>query len=771
MRQTWRRLVRAPGWLTAAALILGLGIGAAVALYSVVDAVLLRPLPYAAPAELAVIWESDPKRAHEEVEISWERFGEIRRTAKSLAGVASISSVNLDFALLDGGDPVQVEGVSVTANYFDVLGARAELGRTLVAADEADGEAANIVISHRLWMERFGGQASVLERRLRVSGQACRVVGVMPAGFAFPRGADIWAPQSPLDQYKDLRVLKLVGRRKTGLSWAQAEAELNVILRRMDGRLPESRRGFTARVIPLEQALLGNARMALWTLLAAAGLLLATACANTANLFLARVAGRGRELAIRIALGAGRGDLARLLLEETMTVAAVAGGLGLLLATWLVALAAKFGPDDVPGLADAAVNWRAAGVAGVLAAVTAAVVGLLPLARVRMGRLRDVLVAGEVAVSLLLVIGCGLAGRSLWNLSQVDPGFARENLLTFRVTLTGKAAATQDGRKQFYGALLERLRALPGVERAAAVLIRPLSGPVGWDSPFLVEGQTPEEQAANPYANYEAVSPGYFETVGMPLLAGRDFTAEDRQGVIIINQATAKRYFGETGAVGKRIQLAGSKDWLTVVGVVKDAHYREWTAARVDLYIPVEQRAQHRSDFVVRTSVDPQTLVEPVRRAVLAIDAEQPISNVATMGKLVDEALAWPRILALLFAFFGLAALLLTVAGLFAVLRFVFAAGERDLAIRMAVGATPGHLRAVVIRFGIVRAGAGVGVGLVLALWTVRFVEPLLYRVNAFDAWIWGGAVVVLVLAALGAALSPAWKAGRVDPQRLLQQV
>lgn len=767
MRQT----LRAPGWVLAAASILGLGIGASVALYSVVEAVLLRAPMFAAPADLAVIWESDPKRAQAEVEISWERFLAMRKSAGTLAGLASVSSVNLDFALLDGGDPVQVEGVSVTANYFDVLGVRPVLGRTLVAADEVSGDVTAVVISHRLWTERFGGQPGVVERRLRISGSPCRVVGVMPAGFTFPRGVDIWAPQTSLERFGDLRVLKLVGRRLATVSWGQVAADLNVVLRRLDEKLPEARRGFTAHVVPMDQAVYGNARMALWTLMGASFLLLLTACANVANLFLARVAGRSRELAIRTALGAGRFDLVRLLMGEAFLVSAVAGGLGLLLASWLVSLASRFGPEDVPGLSGAALSWDGLAVAGILVVGTALVVGLAPFVSLGAARLRDVLVVSEVAVSLLLVIGCGLVGRSLWNLSRIDPGFEREGLLTFRVTLAGEAANSQAGRKKFYRELLAKLRAMPGVTNAAAVLIRPLSGSVGWDSAFTVDGQSPEDAAGNPYANYEAVSPGYFSTMGMSVVAGREFSDGDRQGVLMINASAARRFFGGPETVGKRIKLGGSTEWLTVIGVVPDARYREWEAARVDLYVPVEQRAQHRSDFVVRTSVGPETLVEPVRRAVLELHAEQPISNVTIVAKLVDGALARPRFLALLFGFFGAAALVLTVAGLFAVLRFVFAATERDMAIRMAVGATPGDLRNVVLRFGLVRVMTGILIGLAGAGWAVRLVEPLLFGVTVFDAWVWTGAIGLLIGASVIAALGPAWRAGRVDPQRLLQQV
>jgi len=767
MRQT----LRAPGWVLAAASILGLGIGASVALYSVVEAVLLRPPMFAAPEELAVIWESDPKRAHAEVEISWERFLAMRRSAATLAGVASVSSVNLDFALLDGGEPLQVEGVSVTGNYFDVLGVRPVLGRALVPADEVTGDVTAVVISHRLWVERFGGQASVIDRKLRISGSPCRVVGVMPAGFAFPRGVDIWAPQTPLERFADLRVLKLVGRRGAAASWGQVTADLNVILRRLDEKLPEARRGFSAHVVPIDQVLFGNARTALWTLLGASFLLLLTACANVANLFLARVAGRSRELAIRRALGACPFDLVRLLMGEAMLVSGVAAGLGMLLASWLVSLASRLGPEDVPGLSEAALRWEGVLVAALLAAGTALVVGLAPFVSLKAGELRDALVVAEVAVSLLLVIGCGLVGRSLWNLSRVDPGFAREGLLTFRVTLAGEAAGSQAGRKKFYRELLEKLRAMPGVTSAAAVLIRPLSGSVGWDSAFTVEGQSPEEAAGNPYANYEAVSPGYFSTMGMGVVAGREFSEGDRQGVLMINASAAKRFFGGPDAVGKRIKLGGSTEWLTIVGVAPDARYREWEAVSVDLYVPVEQRAQHRSDFVVRTAVPPETLVEPVRTAVLELNPEQPISNVTTVAKLVDGVLARPRFLALLFGLYGLAATVLTVAGLFAVLRFVFAATERDMAIRMAVGATPADLRVVVLRFGLGRVMTGIVIGLAGAAWGVRLMQPLLFGVTIYDGLVWAGAVSLLLAASVLAALGPAWKAGRVDPQRLLQQV
>ena len=775
-------------WRLTGTLILALGIGASVALFSTVQSVLLRPPPFAAPEDLAVLWERDPKRSAAEAEISWSRYEAFQQSA-ALNSVATISSVNLDFALLDAGDPLQVEGAQVSTNFFDVIGVRPILGRAFIAVDQSGGGDAPfpVIISYRLWVDRFGGRDDVLSKPIRISAAKCQVVGVMPATFEFPRAVDLWIPQTTglaTAQNRDIRVLKLLARRKSAMPWAEVESALNVVIRRMEEMA--STKGFVVHAVPIDKAIYGNARPVLWTLFAAALLLLLTACANVANLFMARLAAaRRRELAVRTALGATRADIAKMLLKEAFGIALAGGAAGVLLAVWATQLLARFGPADVPGLAQTTVELPALLFALALVGVTTLLFGLAPAwtgSRVdpagaireggergsgRSTRLRDTLIAGEVAMTLMLLIGCALAGRSLWNLSKIDPGFRTQNLFTFRVTLSGGKFGSQDARKQFYRELLERLRALPGVESAGAVLIRPLAGSVGWDSPFTMEGQSPEEQTRNPYANYEAISPGYFATMGMPMLAGRDFQSADTSGVVIINEATARRYFGSVDAVGKRVKL-GTAPWLEVVGVVKDAHYREWEAARVDLYIPFEQRAQHRSDFVVRTTGNPESIAESVRREVLRLNPEQPISSVTTIEKLVDGALARPKFLSLVLNLFGGAAAILAMTGLYAVLRFVFASQEKELAIRAAVGAAPRDLRSLVLKHRMKRTLAGIAAGLAGGLAITKWIEPLLFNVSPYSIAAWSAAVGVLVLIAALAALGPANRAARIDPARVL---
>lgn len=774
-------------WRLTATLILALGIGASVALFSTVQSVLLRPPAFAEPEDLAILWERDPKRSNAEAEISWSRYEAFQQNG-TLAALATISSVNLDFALLDAGDPLQVEGAQVSFNFFEVIGVRPIVGRAFIAADQTGGGDAPfpVIISHRLWVDRFGGAVDVLSKPIRISATKCQVVGVMPASFDFPRAVDLWIPQTAglaTAQNRDIRVLKLLARRKSAMPWTKVEAALNVVIRRMEETSPT--KGFVAHAVPIDKAIYGNARGVLWTLFAAALLLLLTACANVANLFMARLAARRRELAVRTALGATRADIAKMLLREAFFIALAGGGAGVLLAAWATQLLARFGPADVPGLAETTVELPALLFALALVLVTTLLFGLAPAwagSRVdpsraireggergsgRSARLRDILIAGEVALTLMLLIGCALAGRSLWNLANIDPGFRTKNLFTFRVTLSGAKFGPQDARKQFYRELLEHLRALPGVESAGAVLIRPLSGPVGWDSPFTMEGQTPEEQARNPYANYEAISPGYFGTMGMPLVAGRDFHSADTNGVVIINEATARRYFGTVDAAGKRVKL-GTGPWLEVVGVVKDAHYREWETARVDLYIPFEQRAQHRSDFVLRTSGNPEAIAEAVRREVLRLNPEQPISSVTTIEKLVDGALARPKFLSLVLNLFGGAAMVLAMTGLYAVLRFVFASQEKELAIRAAIGAAPRDLRRLVLLHSMKRTTAGVLAGLAGGLAISKWIEPLLFNVPLYSAAAWSGAVGILILIAALAALGPANRAARIDPARVL---
>ena len=584
------------------------------------------------------------------------------------------------------------------------------------------------------------------------------IIGVMRHDFDFPRDVDVWIPLLAgfpgAPQQKNLRVFRAIARLRDGVSVDKARAEMDVIARRLD----ETKQGYTVAITPMIDAVFGNARAALWILMAAVLLVLVVACLNVGNLLLARGVVREREMAIRAALGASRARLIRQLLIESLMLAVLGTTLGFLLLELALRAVAIFAPADVPRIDEVSITPLIMAVTVALAFTTTLLVRGRPGAAgiatrfgrslkettlsatpsVRRVRLRNALVVAEVALSVLLACGAGLLVRSFRELSALDPGFDSNRVLTFRVTLNSKWQ-TQEKRREFYGGVIEKVSALPGVESTAAVLLRPLSGAVGWDNPFTVEGQSPEQQASNPNANYEAISPGYFRTMRIPLICGRDFTstdAEKAQGVVIVNESLARKHWGTTGAIGRRLKLGksgGPQPWLTVVGVAKDVRYREWEALRSDIYIPYTQRAQHRSDFVVRTATDPGGLIAAVRSTIRSIDPDQAISNVTTMESLVDSALARARFSMMLLTVFAVCALVLASIGVYGLVSYFVAQRRGEIGIRMALGATVRNIVGLVVQEGFMMVGAGVVIGVAASLALMRMLGTLLYGVDATD--------------------------------------
>jgi putative ABC transport system permease protein len=700
--------------------------------------------------------------------------------------------------LTGNGEPVQIESARVSAEFFGTLGVRPELGRDFTAADDRPGAARVVILSHRLWRERFGADPQLIGRSVTLNDTGFEVIGVMPAEFEFPKGVDIWSSLSAnigggALQNRQAVFLQAVGRLKPGATPAQAEAELNTIIGRLAAAHPETEAaGHRVVITPAAEYLFGSARLALWMLLAATGLLLAVACANVANLLLARAVSRRREIALRVTLGAGRARIVRQLLAENLLLAAAGGGLGVLFAHWLLRLLVLVAPADIPRIEGAGVNAGVLIFTACVTLLTAFLFGLAPAVAAskvnlagalgegggkaaggrRGKRLWAALVIAEVAVTSVLLIGAGLVLRSFVKLQQVDTGFDTGNVLTFQLRLHGKKYPDAKAAREFYRQLVERLEAQPGVLAAGAVLVRPLEGAIGWDVPYATADQSPEEARRNRVPNFEVVTPHYFRSVSLPLKAGREFTEHDDEEapkVVIISESMARAVFAPGAeAVGQRVRLFDPTDadssWHTVVGVVGDARYRDVRDQRWDVYVPYRQFPFPVRYVTVQTASDPAAFADVVRREVAALDPGQAVAALKTTAQLFDENVARPRFNALLLGLLSSLAVLLAAVGIYGVMSYSVRQRTREIGIRLALGAQPRDVLRLVVRQGMTLALAGIGGGLVVAIAATRLIQGLLYDVSAADPLTFSVMPLALTCVALLASYVPARRATKVSP-------
>ncbi len=801
LRTSARSLVRAPSLTALAVLTLALGIGATAAVFSVLDSVMLKPFPFEHQDRIALLWHRDEPRHQPFVEISYPMFEAWRDGSRGFEALAAMASVNYGVVWTGGGaEPVQIQGRLVSGEFFDVLGTRALLGRALAPADNRHDSPHVVVISHGLWARAFGADPDTLGRTVTLDGTPTTIVGVMPAAFAYPPGADVWVPvvptlpQSVLEDTICWAVA--IGRMRPGLDLAGARSELDRIIRESPA-LHHRGEPLVSVITPVVEELLGDMRPRLQLISAAVGLFLIVACSNVAGLLLVRAITRRRELAVRIALGASRGAVLRLLLCESALLACAGGGAGVLLAAWAVGAIAALGPRDLPRLQDAALDGRVLLFALATAILAALISGLVPALHAlrregdgvpredaggsvggRSGhRLRALLVASEVAFAVVLLFGAGLLVHSFVRLRGVDLGFDPTHVLTMEVAVADAEAAKPASLRLRQAALVQKVAALPGVESAALVLLRPLWGHVGMDWYFTVEGQSPEDAARNPLLNLEAVTPDYFRTMGIRLLAGRDFDARDADGapgVVVVSRQLAARYWPGADPIGKRLRMAMpgtryDKQWMAVVGVVADARYRELEAARLDVYVSHLQSNDPLRHLVVRTTGDPTAIAASVRGVVRAAEPEKPVDDVATMDAIVATALRGSRFGAQVLAALALLALALASVGLYGVMAQAAAQRTREIGVRMALGARARDVVALVARQGLGPAAAGAAIGFVASLIGARVLRRLLFEIGPADpASLAAVASALLVVAALASAV-PARRAARVDPMRALR--
>jgi putative ABC transport system permease protein len=800
LRLAIRSLRRRPLLFLVAASALALGIGASTAVFSVVDAVLLRPLPFAQAERLFLLWQSIPEAHAPFVEVTYPFYREIGARTRSFAGLAAMPVSNSGFTI-GGGEPLRVDGRIVSGTFFDVLGARAALGRTFGPDEDKVGMSRVIVISDGLWRRGFGGDPAVVGRTLDVDGTPMTVIGVMPPAFRYPSGADLWTPLVPVIpevvEKPNVAWAIVIARLAPGVSAAQARAELDDLTAAQLKIYAPTSPPVKSVLRPLAREWFGASRPALLILLGAVLLVLLLACANVAALLLARAAARQREIAVRLALGASRGRLARELLAEAALIAAVGGAAGTLLATWGVRGLIGLVPAAVPRLQDTAIDLRVLAFALALTATAALAAGLVPallasrtsLAEVladgartadssaRQARARAVLVAAEAAIALVLLAGAGLLTRTFENLRHLDLGFDPERVLAAEIHGPRGKYEGAEARRQLYRTLVERVEALPGVRSAAAVSIRPLWGPDGDNWRYRLEGQSEAEAERNPSLNLEIATPGFFRTMAMPIRRGRVFGEQDTAGVapvVVISETLARRCWPGQDPIGRRLQVPMpsppyAPTWMTVVGVVGEARYRELELVRNDFYMSYLQADPGLRHLVVRTDGDPMVAVAGVRAAVASIDRELVLSDVTSMTALVATARGGARFAMQLLAAFALTALLLAALGIYGVLAFVVGRRTREVGVRMALGARAADVLVLVMRQGMAPVAAGLAVGLACALALGRAASALLFGVPPHDPVTLGAAATVLATTALLACALPARRAARIDPAQALR--
>ena len=794
LRHGCRMLSKSPGATAVVLLTLALGIGANTAMFSVVNSVLLRPLPYTDPERLVVVWNQYLANDFEELWLSEPEYLDYRERNTVFEDLAIWVTGGAN--LTGGGAPERVSGAMASPSLFRVLGVDAVLGRTFLESESEPGRGRTILLSHGLWQRRFGGDEGVLSRSLELDGVTRRIVGVMPEGFQFPGdNIEAWIPYEvdPANlRIRGNHFLHSLARLRPGVTIEQAEQEVCLIFAQMLEMHPEFYPdGWRVFLEPLHSEVVGDVRPALLILLSAVGFVLMIACVNVANVQLARSTSRMREIAIRRALGAGQARIIRLLLTESGVLAMAGGAAGVLVAVWGIQAVLAVAPAEVPRLADVAVDARVLGFAAAISLATGLLFGLAPAVHLlrdssralRDGartsasrghhRMRRMLVVAEVALSLVLLIGAGLMVRSLGRELAVDPGFETTNILTAQLALP-EARYSEDHRTTaFYRRLEQRVAALPGVVDAGAVSQLPLSGAILSGGTFIQDAEP-----NHPYlpfhmieADWRTTTPGLRRALGIELMRGRWFTEADDAAaprVVVVDESFARRFWQDADPIGKLVAVDGhptEPEWWPIVGVVRHVKHNGLSAeGREQIYFAHAQRPAREMFLTLRTSGDPKDIVAPLRREVQSLDAGLPVHNVQEMRQRVAGATAQPRFRTLLLGVFAGLALLLAVAGVYGVMSYFVGERTREIGIRQALGARPGQVLQLVINEGLGLALAGIASGLLGAFALTRVLDRMLYQTSATDPAIFGGVALLMAAFAVLAGIPPARRATRVDP-------
>jgi putative ABC transport system permease protein len=795
IRYGFRMLAKNPAFTAIAVLTLALGIGANTAVFSVVNGVLLRPLPFPEPGRLvwmqsaslgASDWSGGP--------LSPPDFKDIREQSKSFDHL--VAFIQNPATLSGTGEPERVPGAVVTSDFFSMLGGNPAYGRTFLPDDD-EVELPNVVmLSHGLWQRRFGGDPAVVGKMVTLDGRSMTVVGVMPAGFKFPEEAELWQPL-PLKlremSVRRFHFLSVIGRLKDGITQQQAQADVTGICRNLAKAYPASNTDYGAQVIPLEENLVGSLKPTFTVLMIAVGFVLLIACANVASLLLARATSRQKEIAVRASLGAGTFRMVRQLLTESMMLSLMGGGLGILLAVWGIGFLVSLSPADIPRLDEVSVNGTVLAFTLGISALTGLIFGIVPaLKSARLDltetlkeggrgssagrgrhRLHSILVASEIAIALVLLIGAGLMLRSFQRLGNVNPGFDASNVLTMQVSLPFTKEEDAPKWAEFFRQLMDRVKSLPGVESAGGITELPLSGQLN-DTSFTIDGQPPPAPGEGHFAQQPRVTPDYFKAFGIPLLKGRYFTEQDGPNapkVVIISESLARKYFPKEDPIGKRMTIDFEKPFdceiVGVVGAIRQ--YSLDSGLAQAMYVPEAQSPNTMMNIVVRSTVAPLAMASAVKKEVQTLNSSLPVYQIRSMQQVMASSVARPRLRTLLLTIFSCVALILAAAGIYGVMSYSVSQRTHEIGIRMALGARQNDVLKMVVGKGLLLALIGIGAGLAMAFGVTRFIASLLYDVRPTDPLTFICIAGILAGVAFLASYIPARRATRVDPMEALR--
>jgi len=792
IRYAVRNLIKRPGFTAIAVVTLALGIGANSAIFSGVYALILKPLDFPDLDRIVTVWDKNPSRGVERNEVSMANYLDWKAQSQSFEQLALERwwSTNLT-----GGDtPERVLGHLVTANFFDVVGVKPFKGRAFLEEENQPGKDGVAIITYSLWQRRFGSDPNILNKTVMTNGVARNVVGVMPPEFSYPKGSEIYAPIAltpEVSKSRRFHTYYVIGKLKPNVTLKNAQAEMDTITARLAAQYPEVNTGLGANIFPVVADTVRVYSMALWVMMAGVGFVLLIACANVANLMLARASSRQKELALRAAIGASRWRIIRQLLVEAFIIALLGGAAGVIVAFWGIDLLRAGNPGEAsqyaPGWNHFGVNIPVLLFTFGISVLSGVLFGLAPAWHFskpalndalkeggRQGtsashRLRSALVVAEIALSLVLLIGAGLMFRSFVALLNTPPGFNPEGVLTMSLNLPSSLYKEDAQRAAFYSELIQRVQKLPGVQSAAAVSHVPLGGSNA-SSPFLIEGAPEPKPGEENDGRYRVCTPDYFQTMGISMMKGRNFNDQDRAGskpVIIVNDTLARRFFSNGDALGKRMRIEGPLDknpWMEIVGVVQDVKHELNLPVTPDYYLPHTQDSWGGMVLVARTTVDPASMSAAIRQQVWAIDKNQPVYDVKTMNEVRAISVAVYSFGSATMAIFALVALLLAAIGIYGVMAFAVTQRTQEIGIRMALGARAIDVLKLIIRSGMFLAAVGIAIGLAGAFAVTRLLASLLFGVSPTDVLTFALVTSGLLLVALLACYIPARRATKVDP-------
>jgi putative ABC transport system permease protein len=807
LRFALRSLAKSPAFTTIAIVTLALAIGATTAVFTIVNALLIQPLPYKNPQQLVLLWEQFSQQGLDRIPVSAPEYLDYQKETHAFQEIAAFDYTT--FSLTTGDMPEEIAGSVVWPNLFPLLGVQPIRGRVFAPEEVGEGHDDVVIISERLWQRRFNSDPAIIGNKLSMNGRTFTVIGVMPATFEFPlpifglqggqfaQRADIWKPvaftKNELSS-RGSRSYGMIGRLRDGVTLRQAQAEIDTLLANWTQRFPDNYTvgtGFGARVYNLHDQLVGPMRGGLLILLGAVGLVLLIACANLTTMLLARASSREREFAIRVALGAGPLRVLRQMLTESVVLAVIGGIAGVLLAVWGIELLRAIGAQTVPRLNAARLDTTVLFVTLIVSVGTGILFGIAPAIASakpeltealkeggrgsttgrRRNRLRNGLVVVEMALALVLLVGAGLLMKSFARLQNVNPGFDPRNVLTMEFSLP--VTKYPKGRPviDFYGEALRRFKNLPGVEAVALTSILPLSG-TNSDSSFHIEGNNSMVTKVFPDEEIRSVTPEYFSVMKMPILQGRGFTdadSPDAPGVVVINRAMAKKYWPNEEALGKRINFDDSDPakikWITIVGIVGDIHHQGLDVEpKPEYYVAHAQLPYRQMVLAIRSTHDPRSLASAIRKQLRTLDPERPVANVRTLEQVASDSIAPRRLSVVLLGVFAGVALLLASVGIYGVMSFLVVQRTHEIGVRMALGAQRTDVFRLVVGHGLKLVVLGTAIGLLLALFFTRALGVLLYNVGRFDVPTFIGVTVALGAVALAASYVPARRAMRADP-------